>query len=152
MQVRLRTILLVFGMVSASLWAADFPMMGTWKLNPARSKLTGAVPKSRTLKIEPSGSGFKYTIDTIDAQGKPDLRTYTGNVDGKEYTTKWNSGTINWKQIDSRTWETTAMVAGKVIEISRRVVSPDGKVLTTTTALLDAQGQPVLTIAVYDKQ
>ncbi len=152
MQVRPRTILLVLGLVSATLWAADFPLMGTWKLNPSRSKLTGPVPRSRFLKIEPSGSGFKYTIDTIDAQGKPDLRTYTGNVDGKQYPTKWNSGTIDWKQIDARTWETTARVAGKVTEESRRVVSPDGKTLTTTTALLGAQGQPVLTIAVYDKQ
>lgn len=153
MQVRLLRIVFVIAAVSATLWAADEPIVGTWKLNVAKSTFNGPAPKSRTLKLEPSGNGFKLTTDEIDAQGKRDSSTYTANFDGKDYAAKTPfRDTIAWKRIDARTWETTSKKDGKVTDTSRRVVSPDGKMLTITTTGTNAQGQKVSRVSVYDKQ
>ena len=60
-----RKLQLVFVVVAAALLATGAlakggsnPMIGTWKLNPAKSKFTpGPGPKSLTVKIEPAGKG-----------------------------------------------------------------------------------------------
>ena len=154
MNVRLQTILFLVVAVSATLWAADEALMGTWKLNLAKSKLIGQPPKSRTMKIEPAGAGIKVTTDEIDAQGKPNSRAYTASFDGKDVPNQVQADrdSISWKRVDSHTWETTSKGAGKVTATSKRVVSPDGKVFTLTTTGRNAQGQPVTAVMVYDKQ
>jgi len=49
---------------------ATYPLIGTWKLNVARSKYTpGPVPKSQTVKFESSGQGVKVTVDGVNANG-----------------------------------------------------------------------------------
>ena len=154
MRVRLPAILLVLAAVAATLWAAEEALIGTWKLNLAKSKVGGPAPKSRTMKIEPAGSGIKVTVDEIDAQGKPNSRAYTANFDGKEVRNPIppDRDTIAWKRVDARTWETTSKQAGKVTATSKRVLSPDGKVFTLTTTSRNAQGQPVVAVMVYEKQ
>ena len=59
---------LVLGLATMAI-AAD-PFVGTWKLNVAKSKITGQTPKSETLKIATQNNGFKWTFDTVDAEGK----------------------------------------------------------------------------------
>jgi hypothetical protein len=60
--------LLVACLVTSTLWAADNPFVGDWKLNPSRSKLTDV------MKVESAG-GNKYTFNfgggpvTIAADG-----------------------------------------------------------------------------------
>lgn len=154
MPVRLRTIFLVFAAVASMLWAANEALFGTWKLNLAKSKVVGPAPRSRIMKIEPAGSGIQVTVDEIDAQGKPNSRSYTANFDGKDVRNPIapDRDTISWKQIDTHTWETTSKQAGKVTATSRRVLSPDGKVFTLTTTSQNAQGQPVVAVMVYEKQ
>ena len=154
MQVRLSAIFLVLAAVAATLWAAEEGLIGTWKLNLAKSKLVGPVPKSRTMKIEQAGSGIKVTVDEMDAQGKPDSRAYTASFDGKEVRNPIppDRDTISWKRVDARTWETTSKQAGKITATSKRVLSPDGKVFTLTTTSRNAQGQPVVAVMVYEKQ
>ena len=154
MPVRLSTIFLLLAAVTATLWAAEEALLGTWKLNVAKSKLAGPVPRSRTMKIEPAGSGIKVTVDEIDAQGKPDSRSYIANFDGKEVRNPIppDRDTIAWKRVDARTWETTSKQAGKVTATSKRVLSPDGKVFTLTTTSRNEKGQPVVAVMVYEKQ
>lgn len=154
MPARLLTIVLVIGALAAMLGAAEEALIGTWKLNLAKSKIVGPVPKSRTMKIEAAGSGIKVTVDEMDAQGKPNSRAYTANFDGKEVRNPIppDRDTIAWKRVDARTWETTSKQAGKVTATSKRVLSPDGKVFTLTTTSRNAQGQPVVAVMVYEKQ
>jgi len=48
--------LLVAGLVTGTLWAADDPFIGKWKLNPSKSKMTDI------MKVESVGAN-KYTFD-----------------------------------------------------------------------------------------
>lgn len=75
-------LLLVACLFAGTLWAADDPFVGKWKLNPSKSKLTGE------MKVEGVG-GSKYAFDlgggtaeTIAADGtdQPGFRGTTLSV------------------------------------------------------------------------
>ena len=56
--------------VSVGLRAQQDPLLGTWKLNLAKSKYSpGMPPKSQTLKFEAQGDALKITADTANADG-----------------------------------------------------------------------------------
>jgi len=76
----------LFATSSLSGFAQIDPMIGTWKLNLAKSKSSpGPLPKSLTLTHEAVGQGIKITVKVTDAEGKPiDIQT-TANYDGKDY-------------------------------------------------------------------
>ena len=154
MPVKLRTIVLVIAAAAATLWAADDPLAGTWKFNHAKTKTNGPIPKSRAITIAPSGSGFTVRTDTVTQQGKQESYTYLISPDGKEYPDRGgpDRDTIAWKRIDPRHWETTSKKAGKITAQSKRDISPDGKTFTINNTTWNAQGQPVHSVVVYDKQ
>jgi len=140
---------------SATLWAADDPAIGSWKLNVAKSKYsTGQAPKSQTLKIEAAGDGLKLTADVVNADGTTQHLTYTAKPDGKEYPVAGDPDrdTTTMKQVDAYTTEVMGKKAGKPTVNFRRVASKDGKTLMVTGTGTDAKGQKVNTVAVYDKQ
>ena len=63
-------------------------LMGTWKLNVEKSKYTpGPAPKSETLTWKPSATGFDFTVDSVNAEGKPTQQRASGNFEGKPYAT-----------------------------------------------------------------
>jgi hypothetical protein len=153
-----RTIFVLFCVltVSSTLCAQDDPVMGTWKLNLAKSKfIPGPTPKSVTMKREPSGAnGIHYVTDTVTAQGATEHVEYTATYDGKEYPVKGdpNRDSISIKKIDAHHYEFTNKKAGKVTASGGGVVSPDGKTLTITAKGINAQGQETNNVQVYDKQ
>ena len=137
-----------------TLWAAD-PATGTWKLNLAKSKYSpGPAPKSATITYEATADGIKRTGDSTDADGKTTSMAYTAKYDGKEYPVTGSDAfdAISIKRINERTSEGTLKKAGKVVSTARRVVSADGKTLTTTITGTNAKGEKVKNTAVYDKQ
>src|SRR5580658_3343353 len=94
------TIMLILaGAASSAASAASFS--GTWKLNLAKSQLSG-----QTVTIEKTASG-KYHFD---AQGF----AYDFDLTGKEYPTP-DGGTTSWKAVDAATWEATSRMNGKVV-------------------------------------
>jgi len=144
--------LAVFGLVG-SLWAAD-PIEGTWKLNVAKSKITGAAPKSEIFKITAQGGGFKWVGESVAADGKTTNSVWSGKYDGKDYSLTENADidTVASKKIDANTSDAVLKKGGKVVGTMRWVVSKDGKTLTYTEKLKNAQGQDVNDIGVFDKQ
>ena len=76
-------LLAVFGLVSLA-WAAD-PFVGTWKMNPAKSKFSFAAPKSYTETFTAQDNGVKVVQDMVEADGKTIHRTFALKYDGKEY-------------------------------------------------------------------
>ena len=147
-------------MVSVGLMAqAPDPLVGTWKINLAKSTFSpGPAPKSQTLTITVAGQGMKVNVQGVDGQGKPTSTQYTANYDGKDYPVTITGAAaadydhVVLKRIDARTSETTRKKTGKVVQTVRRVVSQDGKTLTTTATGMNAQGQKVNNVTVYDKQ
>jgi hypothetical protein len=134
--------------------AAD-PMVGTWKLNVAKSTYSpGPAPKSLTAKIEAAGEGEKVTADGVRGDDTPIRVEYTAQFDGKDYpiTGSPMADTVSLKRLDANTIERTDKKGGKVVQTLTRKVSRDGKTATVTYKGTDAQGRPINNVAVFEKQ
>jgi hypothetical protein len=145
------TISLIF--VAAAAGFADNPHIGTWKLNEAKSKLSGKA-RNNTVIYTAEGDQIKVTVDGVDESGNPAHNEWTGKFDGKPYpvTGDSNADTRTYTQVNSQTLSFKNEKNGKVILTGRIVISGDGKSRTVTTTATDAQGKTVTNTAVYDKQ
>jgi hypothetical protein len=135
-------------------FAADADMMGTWKLNEAKSKIGPGAPKNSTVVYEPAGDNVKVTIDGTDKDGKPTHNEWTGKFDGKDYPVKGdpNQDMRSVTKIDDRTYGFNGKKGGKITISGRIVLAADGKSRTVTTTGTDAKGNKVKSTSVYDKQ
>jgi hypothetical protein len=55
-------------------------------------------------------------------------------------------------QVDANSLIASRLKAEKLVQVATFVISQDGKMLTMTITGIDVNGQPVKSIAVYDKQ
>jgi hypothetical protein len=152
---KLRTIALTIATcIAAATLCFASPMMGTWKLNEAKSKLAPEAGKNSTVTYEAAGDNIKCTIDGVDAQGKPTHIEWTGKFDGKDYPLTGDSSgnTRAYKTIDAHTTEGTTKKDGKATVKSRIVVSADGKSRTVTSDATDSAGKKTHSMGYYDKQ
>lgn len=156
MPVSPRKLAFVIVVISAAVWAADDPLMGTWKLDPAKSKYSpGPPPKSTLTKNLPYGkNGLQVIVEGVDTRGNPTHTEYTAQFDGKEHPLQNDPArdTVILKRIDAYTMEATYKKAGKVASIARVVVSKDGKTRTVTTTGTNAQGQAFNNLTVFERQ
>jgi hypothetical protein len=127
--------------------------VGTWKLNAAKSKLSGGVG-AETLKFEATPAGIKLSSEGKDVQGKPTHGSYTSKFDGKDVPWTGNpmADTAAPKKIDDNSYENVWKMGGKGTVTAKVTVSADGKTLTVTQTGKDPQGNAVNSVAVYDKQ
>ena len=132
------------------------PFVGTWVLNTLKSRfLLGSLPpKEQTVIYEAVGQGLKVSAKGTDAAGKPTLTEYTANYDGRDYPVTGNPDwdAISLKRGDSFTVQFTRKRAGKVVQTGSNVVSRDGKARTITATGVNAQGQNIKTVGIYDKK
>jgi hypothetical protein len=137
------------------LLAQGDPFVGTWVLNVAKSKyVPGPAPKDQTILYEAAGQGVKISSKGTDGTGKPAMTAYTANYDGKDYPVTGNPDwdAISLKRVNPNTVEFTRKRGGKVVQTGTNVVSTDGKTRTVTTTGIDAQGQKISVVAVYEKK
>jgi hypothetical protein len=134
-------------------FAADDPMMGTWKLNEAKSKIPPGAPKNNTVVYSAAGDQIKVTVDGTDAEGKTIHSEWTGKFDGKDYavTGDATADMRAYKKEGQDTLEMTNKKDGKVATTGKIVVSADGKTRTVTINWTDAKGAKMTSVAVYDK-
>jgi hypothetical protein len=72
----------------------DPAMVGTWKLNFAKSKeAPGPLPTSQTQTVEAYEGGYRITQDSVSAQGKTSHSAGIVMLDGKEYPVETLPGT-----------------------------------------------------------
>jgi hypothetical protein len=132
------------------------PFVGSWRLNLAKSKYSpGPPPKSTTSTYEAAGQGYKISVKTEPASGPAQQWSYTSNLDGKDTPVTGNNPNADMmtvKRIDANTLEMVNKKGGKVTTTQRNVVAADGKTRTVTTTGMDAQGQKVNNITVFEKQ
>jgi hypothetical protein len=149
----LLTLALCF-VAAAVCFAADSSMMGTWKLNEAKSKIGPGAPKNSTVVYEAAGDSVKVTIDGTDKDGKPTHTEWTGKFDGKDYpvTGDTNQDMRSVTKIDDHTYGFNVKKGGKVTTSGRIVVAADGKSRTVTTTGTGPDGKKVTSTTVYDKQ
>jgi hypothetical protein len=135
--------------------AQSDPEIGTWKLNPAKSRYNpGPAPKSQTITIVAAGNGISVTSMGTDATGRPINTTYTVNYDGKDMPVKGSPSydMTSLKRVNATTTELARKKEGKLVQTTRRVVSADGKTMTVTTTGENEQGIKVNNIGVFEKQ
>src|SRR2546421_5862660 len=103
--------------------AADDPMMGTWKLNEAKSKLAPGAPKNSTVVYAAAGDQIKVTVDGTDADGKSAHSEWTGKFDGKDYpvTGDATSDMRSYKMEGKDTLDMTNKKEGKVTSTGKIV-------------------------------
>lgn len=153
---KLRNILLAFAMCLAAVvcFAASDTLMGTWKLDEAKSKIGAGAPKNSTVTYEAAGDSIKVTIEGTAADGTATHSEWTGKLDGKDYPSTGNPGEDmrSSKQINDHTLHVVSKKNGKVVLTAHVVVAADGKSRTVTTTGTDAQGKKYKSVAVYEKQ
>jgi hypothetical protein len=143
-------------LASTALAQAADPQIGTWKLNVAKSTFNpGPAPKSGTTKIEAAGAGAKLIVDQTTADGTARHWEFTANYDGKDVPITGNNpdaDTVARTRVNANTVETISKKAGKIVATQRSTVSADGKTRTVTTKGVNAAGQTLNNIAVYERQ
>ena len=136
--------------------AQSDPQVGVWKLNVAKSKYSpGPAPKSGTTRIEAAGSGVTVTVDQEIADGTKRHWTFTANYDGKDTPVTGNNpdaDTVARTRINPTTVQTISKKGGKVTTTQTSAVSSDGKTRTVTTKGVNAKGEQVSNVAVYERQ
>jgi hypothetical protein len=150
----LSSALVLVGVVSgAALAQSGDPLIGTWKLNAAKSK--GTLFKSGTTVLEAAGDGIKATVDLVAVDGAVRHWGFTAKYDGKDNPVTGNNpygDVVAITRVDSHTARIVVKNGGKMTITQTMVVSADGKTRTVTTRGADAQGKPVDSLSVYEKQ
>jgi hypothetical protein len=141
--------------LAGAAFAQSDPQVGVWKLNVAKSKYSpGPAPKSGSTQIEAAGAGTKVIVDQALADGTMRHYEFTTNYDGKDSPVTGNNPDVDMvarTRINARTVQTISKKDGKVMTTQTSVVSPDGKTRTVTTKGVNASGQQVSNVAVYEK-
>ena len=131
------------------------PVVGTWKLNLAKSTFAG-IPayKSQVRTYSQSARGITLKMTTVSAKGKETTTQSTYQLNGRDYPSMGNPDfdSLSGMQIDSNTVEFTLRKSGKEVGKIRREVSKDGLILTINYVITNADGIQTAALTVFDKQ
>jgi len=134
-------------------FAAD-PIVGTWKLNVAKSKFIKGSELTAGTRVYTEANGL-YTLDQklTGADGK-ERSNRVQYRDGKEETqsTAGPADTTLGKKVDANTWDFDLKKDGKVVGNVHRVVSSDGKMLTVHNTGVQISGVTGDETLVFDRQ
>ena len=145
-------------------YAQEDPFNGSWRLNVEKSKMQPRTfSKSETVVYRVSDNTEIYTSDVITGDSEHEVTQYNARYsDGKEYpstVTVYGNGTVRvqttnlmLRKIDERTRERVYKRDGRIATIMRRVMSADGKTITSSIMSVDADGKEnVFETRVFEK-
>ena len=139
----------------AALAQAPEPIVGTWKLDVAKSTYKpGPAPKSATVVIEPAGKGLKVAVDAVGPDGKAMKWGWTSTEDGKEFAISGNPAYDAGTTTRTSAKEATNVYkkAGKAVVTAKSSISADGKTLTMTSTGTNPKGEAINNVVVYTRQ
>jgi len=138
---------------AAPAFAAD-PIVGTWKLNVAKSKFNPGHELKAGTRVYTEDNGT-YTLDQklTGADGK-ETSNRVHYSEGKDVKQSIGDAadTTHAKMVDANTWDFDLKKDGKVVGHVHRVVSADGKTLTVHNTGMQLSGRPGNETLVFDKQ
>jgi hypothetical protein len=149
------TVLAIGGTAVVAVADTSDPVVGTWKLNLAKSKFSpGPAPKSQTRAYVATADGIEMMYTGVAADGSSVNGKSTFKYDGKDYPISGAADydTLSLKRIDATTIESTQKKAGKATGKTVRTVSGDGKFLTLKSKGTDAKGKTYENEMVFDRQ
>jgi hypothetical protein len=132
-------------------------LMGTWKVNIAKSTSPGPPSKSDIRTYEDRGGGIVIvTVEIVSAQGNRSYSMIAMKFDGRDYPVlsrnAESSTTISYKRVDAFTMEYAVKENGKVVSQTNSTLSKDGKTMTHRAKGTSAQGEPTSTLLIFEKQ
>jgi len=149
------------------------PILGTWKQNMEKSTYSpGPLPLKGSYTVRQYAAGTDGSIVAITMnigpEGLPSLGAISAaNYDGKEYpqhtvatlATSLASHiaprverTISYTPVDPYTVKIVQKEDDKIVSVSTRTISRDGKTMTDRFDYMDAGGQHVTNVLVFEKQ
>jgi len=132
-------LLLVFGLVTGALWAAENPFVGDWKLNPSKSKMTDKMKVERIsankYAFDFGGDGSAETI-VIDGTDQPGISGTTLSVT--------NEGPDAWKVVRKKD--------GRLLITANWKLSNDGHTLTDNFNAISPNGSASTVDYVYQRK
>ena len=148
-------VLLMVGNAVVAVGADADPVVGTWKLNLAKSTFGGAPAyKSQIRTYSRSSGDLTLKMTTVSDEGKENTTQATYKLNGEDYPSMGNPDfdSLSGMQIDTNTVEFTLKRAGKAVGKIRRTVSENGQTLTIHFVLTNAKGVQTSALTVFDKQ
>lgn len=133
---------------NADLWA------GTWKLNPAKSKLLGPAGGDVTIKIDSADAkSVKYTVTETDASGNSHTESYDGKPGVESALTRdgQEAGKITYHRISARHSTAKEAMGDGSTATEHITLAPDGKSFTVKAQIKDSKGMHQQT-EVFEKQ
>jgi hypothetical protein len=144
--------------------AAD-PIIGTWKLNVAKSKFSHvlladqkqAAPKEgMEVYREIEGDQIEFTSKGTRTDGSSDSTKWTWPRQGglvRRLDAPLPAETIYVETVaEPGNWYVTILQKGKQVRLIHKIFSKDGKTMTQTLTGADAQGKPFEQVQVFDRQ
>lgn len=127
-------------------------LIGTWRLNVARSKYSPGPPlRSETRVYARSAEGVKGVVSRVYADGRAERFEYMANF-GKDIMVtgipEYDSVTL--RKVDELTSDAVLSHAGNVYGVARRSIAVDGRTMTIT---FDRKSQEIRihNVAFYEK-
>ena len=140
-------------------WSQQDPMeklAGTWKQDFSQSKpAPSPVPQLRTHRWELAGKDkMKHVSEIIEADGTRTVtEEQTDDYSGQPYPDGGEGNTSVFRRIDANTIQQIRTGQdGQIVRFLERVISADGKTLTTRQIGVNAEGKANREIQVYHKQ
>ena len=139
-------------LASLALAQTTDPLAGTWRLNVAQSKYTGAPPKSQTTTLSAVDGGLHEAVERVNADGTTTRWEVTARYDGRDYPVKGDPSrdTVAMTRVDLRTVDIVNKKAGAVVSRMRIVVAADGSSRTNT--VMDPSGQKTTAVLSFDRR
>ena len=151
---RYTRIMLVLLGFAATLCAAD-PFVGTWKMNPAKTKYkVGTAPKEQTVTITEAGSDLNVSVAGTAADGSKIAVSYTipsAGGTGKIVESSSYDG-ISGKRMGPNERVMSYMKGGKAVYTAHSKLSSDGNSLSVSSKGVNPLGQTVDATVAYDKE
>lgn len=142
------TLSLLVGLALASPASAQIlEMNGRWELMPGKS--LGPSPVQETLVFDITPGLQRYTMTSVDADGRSGLNEWEIRYDGKDHPTRTPGNTASIVRLDDKTEFVVNKREGRVTSTYTRVLVDDDRTLISIGR--DDRGQ-VLWVRVFEKQ
>jgi hypothetical protein len=151
---RIISLLVVAGLFLAGPAFAADPIVGTWKLNVAKSKFASGAELTAGSRVYTEANGLYTLNQTLTGKDGKDKSNQVQYRNGKEekQSTAGPADTTLAKKVDANTWDFDLKKDGKVVGNVHRVVSADGKTLTVHNTGLQLSGNTGDETLVFDRQ
>lgn len=128
---------------------------GTWVLNVAKSKYTGApAPQATTSVYTAAGAGYHVLTTITTAQGNSIRLEYTANLDGKDYpvTGSADYDVVSLTRVSAYHINFVRKRAGAMVQTGRMLISKDLRTRTVFTSGTNAAGLKITSVGLYERR